>query len=104
MENLVQNLIPALEIGTGQAMTDALMQSPLVSKVEQKDHLGKYDVIIADYYINTVHVQAVHVQVGAFSDGIVINLWENIALGNVAKVIIYTKEKKAIFELDIVPF
>ena len=99
MENLVQNLIPALEIGTEQAMTDALMQSPLVSKVEQKDHLGKYDVIIADYYIN-----AVHVQVGAFSDGIVINLWENIALGNIAKVIIYTKEKKAIFELDIIPF
>lgn len=99
MENLVQNLIPALEIGTEQAMTGALMQSPLVSKVEQKDHLGKYDVIIADYYIN-----AVHVQVGAFSDGIVINLWENIALGNVAKVIIYTKAKKAIFELDVVPF
>ena len=99
MENLVQNLIPALEIGTEQAMTDALMQSPLVSKVEQKDHLGKYDVIIADYYIN-----AVHVQVGAFSDGIVINLWENIALGNIATIVIYTASKKAVMEIDTIPF
>ena len=95
----MQNLIPALHSGKAEDYEKILLDTTAIDEVEQKQYINQDGETIADYFIDDVHIV-----LSAFHCGIVIKMWENIALGNVAKVIIYTKAKKAIFELDIVPF
>lgn len=99
MENLVQNLIPALHSGKAEDYEKILLDTTAIDEVEQKQYINQDGETIADYFIDDVHIV-----LSAFYRGIVIKMWENIALGNIATIIIYTASKKAVMEIDTIPF
>lgn len=99
MENLVQNLIPALHSGKAEDYEKILLDTTAIDEVEQKQYIAQDGETIADYFIDGVHII-----LKAFHCGIVIKMWENIALGNIATIVIYTASKKAVMEIDTVPF
>lgn len=99
MENLVQNLIPALHSGKAEDYEKILLDTTAIDEVEQKQHITQDGETIADYFIDEVHII-----LKAFYCGIVIKMWGNIALGNIATIVIYTASKKAVMEIDTIPF
>lgn len=99
MENLVQNLIPALHSGKAEDYETILLDTTAIDEVEQKQYITQDGETIADYFIDDVHIV-----LSAFYCGIVIKMWENIALGNIATIVIYTASKKAVMEIDTIPF
>ena len=99
MENLVQNLIPALHSGKEEDYEAILLDTTAIDEVEQKQYIAQDGETIADYFIDDVHIV-----LSAFHCGIVIKMWENIALGNIATIVIYTASKKAVMEIDTIPF
>lgn len=99
MENLVQNLIPALHSGKAEDYEKILLDTTAIDEVEQKQYITQDGETIADYFIDDVHIV-----LSAFNDGIVIKMWENIALGNIATIVIYTASKKAVMEITTIPF
>lgn len=99
MENLVQNLIPALHSGKAEDYEKILLDTTAIDEVEQKQYINQDGETIADYFIDDVHIV-----LSAFYRGIVIKMWENIALGNIATIIIYTASEKAVMEIDTIPF
>lgn len=100
MENLVQNLIPALHSGKAEDYEKILLDTTAIDEVEQKQYITQDGETIADYFID----DDVHIVLSVFNDGIVIKMWENIALGNIATIIIYTASKKAVMEITTIPF
>ena len=99
MENLVQNLVPALHSGKAEDYEKNLLDTTAIDEVEQKQYITQDGETIADYFIDDVHIV-----LSVFNDGIVIKMWENIALGNIATIVIYTASKKAVMEIDTIPF
>ena len=99
MENLVLNLIPALHSGKAEDYEKILLDTTAIDEVEQKQYITQDGETIADYFIDDVHIV-----LSAFNCGIVIKMWENIALGNIATIVIYTASKKAVIEIDTIPF
>lgn len=99
MENLVQNLIPALHSGKAEDYEKILLDTTVIDEVEQKQYITQDGETIADYFIDDVHIV-----LSAFCCGIVIKMWENIALGNIATIVIYTVSKKAVMEITTIPF
>lgn len=99
MENLVQNLIPALHSGKAEDYEKILLDTTAIDEVEQKQYITQDGETIADYFIDDVHIV-----LKAFHYGIVVKMWENIALGNIATIVIYTASKKAVMEIDTIPF
>ena len=99
MENLVQNLVSALHSGKAEDYEKILLDTTAIDEVEQKQYINQDGETIADYFIDDVHIV-----LSAFYYGIVIKMWENIALGNIATIVIYTASKKAVMEIDTIPF
>lgn len=99
MENLVQNLVSALHSGKAEDYEKILLDTTAIDEVEQKQYITQDGETIADYFIDEVHIV-----LSAFNYGIVIKMWENIALGNIATIVIYTASKKAVMEIDTIPF
>ena len=99
MENLVQNLVSALHSGKAEDYEKILLDTTVIDEVEQKQYITQDGETIADYFIDDVHIT-----LSAFYRGIVIKMWENIALGNIATIVIYTASKKAVMEIDTIPF
>ena len=99
MENLVQNIVSALHSGKAEDYEKILLDTTAIDEVEQKQYITQDGETIADYFIDDVHIV-----LSAFNCGIVIKMWENIALGNIATIIIYTASKKAVMEIDTIPF
>ena len=99
MENLVQNLVSALHSGKAEDYEKILLDTTAIDEVEQKQYITQDGETIADYFIDDVHII-----LKAFHCGIVIKMWENIALGNIATIVIYTASKKAVMEIDTIPF
>lgn len=99
MENLVQNLVSALHSGKAEDYEKILLDTTAIDEVEQKQHITQDGETIADYFIDDVHIV-----LSAFNGGIVIKMWENIALGNIATIVIYTASKKAVMEITTIPF
>lgn len=99
MENLAQNLIPALHSGKAEDYEKILLDTTAIDEVEQKQYITQDGETIADYFIDDVHIV-----LSVFNNGIVIKMWENIALGNIATIVIYTASKKAVMEITTIPF
>ena len=99
MENLVQNLVSALHSGKAEDYEKILLDTTIIDEVEQKQYITQDGETIADYFIDDVHIV-----LSVFNGGIVIKMWENIALGNIATIVIYTASKKAVMEIDKIPF
>lgn len=104
MENLVQNLIPALHSGKAEDYEKILLDTTAIDEVEQKQYITQDGETIADYFIDNVHIV-----LSAFYCGIVIKMreikmWENIALDNIATIVICTASKKAVMEITTIPF
>ena len=99
MENLVQNLIPALHSGKAEDYEKILLDTTVIDEVEQKQHITQDGETIADFFNEDAHIV-----LKAFYCGIVIKMWENIALGNIATIVIYTASKKAVIEITTIPF
>ncbi len=99
MENLVQNLVSALHSGKAEDYEKNLLDTTAIDEVEQKQYITQDGETIADYFIDDVHII-----LKTFYGGIVIKMWENIALGNIATIVIYTASKKAVMEIDTIPF
>mgnify|MGYP003313715879 CR=1 FL=1 len=99
MENLVQNLVSALHSGKAEDYEKILLDTTVIDEVEQKQYITQDGETIADYFIDDVHII-----LKTFYCGIVIKMWENIALGNIATIVIYTASKKAVMEIDTIPF
>ncbi len=99
MENLVQNLVSALHSGKAEDYEKILLDTTAIDEVEQKQYITQDGEAIADYFIDDVHIV-----LNAFNGGIVMKMWENIALGNIATIVIYTASKKAVMEIDQIPF
>ena len=99
MENLVQNLVSALHSGKAEDYEKILLDTTAIDEVEQKQYITQDGETIADYFIDDVHIA-----LSAIYCGIVIKMWENIALGNIATIVIYTASKKAVMEIDTIPF
>lgn len=99
MENLVQNLIPALHSGKAEDYEKILLDTTAIDEVEQKQYINQDGETIADYFNDDAHIV-----IKAFHNGIVIKMWENIAFGNIATIVIYTASKKAVMEIDTIPF
>lgn len=99
MENLVQNLVSALHSGKAEDYEKILLDTTAIDEVEQKQYITQDGETIADYFIDDVHIV-----LSVFNDGIVIKMWENIALGNIATIVIYTASKKAVMEITTIPF
>lgn len=99
MENLVQNLVSALHSGKAEDYEKILLDTTAIDEVEQKQYITQDGETIADYFIDDVHIV-----LSAFYCGIVIKMWENIALGNIATIVIYTASKKAVMEITTIPF
>lgn len=100
MENLVQNLIPALHSGKAEDYEKILLATLSIDEVEQKQHITQDGETIADYYF----LDDVHIVLKAFHCGIVIKMWEDVVFGNIATIVIYTASKKAVMEIDTIPF
>ena len=99
MENLVQNLVSALHSGKAEDYEKILLDTTAIDEVEQKQYITQDGETIADYFIDDVHIS-----LKALHCGIVIKMWENIALGNIATIVVYTASKKAVMEIDTIPF
>lgn len=99
MENLVQNLVSALHSGKAEDYEKILLDTTVIDEVEQKQYITQDGETITDYFIDDVHIV-----LKAFYSGIVIKMWENITLGNIATIVIYTASKKAVMEIDTIPF
>lgn len=99
MENLVQNLVSALHSGKAEDYEKILLDTTIIDEVEQKQYITQDGETIADYFIDDVHIV-----LSVFNGGIVIKMWENIALGNIATIVIYTASKKAVMEITTIPF
>lgn len=99
MENLVQNLVFALHSGKAEDYEKILLDTTVIDEVEQKQYITQDGETIADYFIDDVHIA-----LKVFHCGIVIKMWENIALGNIATIVVYTASKKAVMEIDTIPF
>ncbi len=99
MEKLVQNLVSALHSGKAEDYEKILLDTTVIDEVEQKQYITQDGETIADYFIDDVHIV-----LKVFYGGIVIKMWENIALGNIVTIVIYPASKKAVMEIDTIPF